>query len=208
MCQCRRGTCLICHDDSNKNCFALPKEEKSLKGKPDYANRFSYGDLIANDLGPYPGDYFYIELRRNSVTEKEAQHECIPSDNKSNSTPPTNNVLCGYLKIGNFLSILKRLGEYACVKDFNHCPASSFFAIGPRSSIPSWASNSATYSWVGDHTPLAKQSIWVPAHNPNDQSLLAERDVFVFLTLYKLYQLVLVDTSKLVTGTIPITISK
>jgi hypothetical protein len=40
------------------------------------------------------------------------------------------------------------------------------------------------------------------------QRQLGERDKFIFFTLYKLYQESLVDTSKLVTGSTPITISK
>ena len=71
----------------------------------------------------------------------------------------------------------------------------SFVGIGPQ--VPPWADRSV---------PIGKNEyVWVPAH-PRDT--FATRDSEMFLALYKLYQMSLVDTSKLVSGTTPITISK
>lgn len=115
-------------------------------------------------------------------------------------------MICGFFKLGNLLQIMKRLGNMACTdknKTNGVCPEGSVFQIGTEA--PPWAANSAPYKRLPPW-----ESIWVPAHDPNDprQSGLARRDEFIFVNLYKMYQLVLVDTSKLVTGNIPVTISK
>jgi hypothetical protein len=118
------------------------------------------------------------------------------------------------------MQIMQSLGVLACDKEKNpgKCPARSVFAIG--SNPPSWDPEKAPYVDFSVHVPVyPKKWIWVPAHDPGDhtataehpnvtESELAKRDEFMFFTLYKLYQMSLVDTSKLVTGPIPITISK
>jgi len=121
------------------------------------------------------------------------------------------NVLCGFIKVGNLIQILQNLADLACtdpkkLDDHNStaCEA-SIFGIGFKA--PPYAIVSAPYTDYPVSAHLSK-TIWVPAHDPKKQRDLYERDKFMFLQLYKLYQMSLVDTSKLVTGTIPITISK
>jgi hypothetical protein len=180
---------------------------------PNTSEQFSYGDQIVRNLWPTPYDVVYVELRKHGsnstggVDDAVAQRECADQ-------PPSNernDVICGFFKIGNVGQILQRLGEMACIQSDSLCPDSSVAAIGDR--VPGWATNSAPYGPVG-----SRRWIWIPAHNPQSNSQdpklneherrLGQRDEFMFLTLYKLYQMSLVDTSKLVTGQIPITISK
>lgn len=158
-----------------------------------------YSDEIANDIWPLPFDYFYVELR-NSAARSEAEREC-------HSSPPSDSlggVVCGYFKIGNLFEIMQRLAEAAC-HNAKDCPE-SVFGIGIV--VPSWAD---TYASFTDPDGI-KESVWVPAHDPSstdpEQRALAERDRESFLDLYRLYQMSLVDTSKLVTGAPAITISK
>jgi hypothetical protein len=162
-------------------------------------NEFSYKDKVVDGVWPVPQNYFYVELRKGEADGATAERDCF--SNLLKDSP--NGVVCGYFKIGNLLQIMQRLAEMACPYKDNdgiktHC-SQSIFGFG--TTAPSWADNSASYN---------HGSIWVPAHNPNapDPKGLVKRDRSAFYTLYKLYQTSLVDTSKLVTGTIPITISK
>jgi hypothetical protein len=50
--------------------------------------------------------------------------------------------------------------------------------------------------------------IWIPAHDPAKDPVLARGDRRMFALLYELYQMALVDTSRLLTTSTPITISK
>ncbi len=111
------------------------------------------------------------------------------------------------------MEIIRRLGEMACTSESKVdgvCPPYSFVEIGPK--VPWWAANWAPYGTLG-----SRNWVWEPAHSPQrlapgtdekEQRALEERDKFMFFTLYKLYQMSLVDTSKLVTGAPPVTISK
>jgi hypothetical protein len=207
------GDVMAC-DEMGNNCYpsgkgkqiAETKKEQELqqqKKQEAEKSAFSYGDKLIESWWPTPYDLVYVELRRNEVVDAQAKDECVDGD-----TTYPNNVICGIFKIGNLMQIMQRLGNMACTsenKAGDRCPDSSVFEIS-SSHPPFWATASAPY------TTIPKELIWVPAHNPystdKHQQSLAERDEFVFFTLYKLYQMSLVDTSKLVTGPVPITISK
>lgn len=164
-------------------------------------DQFSYADNVVGYVWPVPQDYFYFELRKGEVDGATAQRVCFP---KTKLYDFSNHVVCGFFKIGTLLDTMQRLADMAC----NHRDRSSIdkycqqsiFGIGDI--VPSWADNSAPYYRVKG--PF----VWVPAHNPTWNARLADRDRRAFLDLYKLYQMSLVDTSKLVTGIPPITISK
>jgi hypothetical protein len=164
-------------------------------------NEFSYADEVVRDVWPVPQDYFYIELRRGEVGGTTAERVC---HFQNDASAPVNDVICGYFKIGNLLEIMQRLADMACIYQdeqsiTTYC-SESVFGIG--SSVPAWAENSAPYQrGTGPY-------VWVPAHNPRLHPDLAERDRTAFFDLYKLYQMSLVDTSKLVPGTPAITIGK
>jgi hypothetical protein len=187
--------------------------------------RLLYSDKIVDNVWPVTQNYFYVELRRNNnhqsqfanVYNKTAEEACFGG---SKSSSEKNNIVCGYFKIGNFLQIMQRLASAACTtKDPDqvekYCPE-SIFGVGPD--VPSWAEASAPFTYRTRESGEQKEWAWVPAHNPqterelvmNDPKHLdlAKRDREAFFNLYKLYQMSLVDTSKLVTGAPPITISK
>ncbi len=192
------------------------------------ADQLSYGDEIVNYVWPEPQDYLYIELRnnvKNNVKEETVQEtvrrECFPKPADQTQTyDSSNNVMCGYFKIGNLSQIMRRLASMACefikrdgrLERVKECKE-GIFGFGPAA--PSWAEAWSSYTYP-DGT---KGKVFVPAHDPDlqdeadltlrqDEADLALRDRNMFFLLYKLYQMSLVDTSKLVTGTIPITISK
>jgi len=127
----------------------------------------------------------------------------------SSSRDQSSDVVCGYFKIGNLVEIMKRLGKMACYDtDPDAKKDACIFGIGGRLSAPSWADSSASFVYRSREGLNLTKSVWVPAHDPRKDAYRAERDRYMFLMLYKLYQTSLVDTSKLVTGTTPITISK
>lgn len=149
-----------------------------------------------------------------------SEHTADPRPSEINEVPAVRNVVCGYFKIGDLLEVFKHLAKKACDENIAHDPndpntdcSQSIFGVGPT--VPSWAllSTDYTYPRTGDGKPVT-ESIWMPAHNPTtplkagEKIQLGQRDERVFLLVYKLYQMSLVDTSKLVTGNIPITISK
>ncbi len=186
------------YDKKGNYALAKPKEDEAKKEV-----QLSYSDEIVSDVWPVWQDYFYVELRKGAADDATAERICHPQTDYVDYT--NNTVICGYFKIGNFLQIMQRLADQACTsKDpediEKYCPQ-SIFGIGPE--VPSWADGSASYK-DRERTDW----IWVPAHDPQTDHVLAERDRTQFLTLYKLYQMSLVDTSKLVTGLTPITISK
>ena len=164
-----------------------------------------YVDEIADDVWPIPYDYFYMELRNG--TREDAEREC-------HSNPPSDSpggVVCGYFKIGNLLQIMDRLADTACVYQdrrsiTRYCSQSIFGIAGNLASIPSWAENFAPYQSLTGR--LTGPYAYVPAHSPDWDSPRAKRDQAAFFNLYKLYQMSLVDTSKLVTGAPSITIPK
>ena len=172
-----------------------------------------YSDKIVNALWPVPQDYFYVELRQNDdpqhlpVYNKTAEDECF-NDRKS-ATP--NNLICGYFKIGNLLQIMQRLARPDRVCRFQdqklidaRCTQSIFGIADKLWKVPSWAENSAPYKGLTGR--LTGPYVYVPAHNPAWDSDRAKRDSETFFNLYKIYQMSLVDTSKLVTGAPAITI--
>jgi hypothetical protein len=171
---------------------------------------FSYADEVVSDVWPVPWDYLYVELRQG-VDAANAERLCHSQpDNNDQSS-----LICGYFKVGNLLQIMHRLATMACTdkgedKD-SICPE-SFFGIGSREDIPPWADRWAPYTYQTKAGGEETKWVWVPAHAPNTQGQnrpdLAQRDRKAFFMLYKLYQMSLVDTSKLVTGTLPITIGK
>jgi hypothetical protein len=170
-------------------------------------DQFSYADEVVKDVWPVPQDYFYVELRKGEVDGAAAARLC---HSQTDNVDRANNVVCGYLKIGNLLQIMQRLADMACPypsqdqTDIARYCSQSVFGIG--TSVPSWAENSAPYRHLVGPSKLQTESIWVPAHNPLVRPDLAERDRVAFFTLYKLYQTALVNTSSLVTGAYPITI--
>ena len=97
--------------------------------------------------------------------------------------------LCGYLAIGTFMATMRRLAEDAAAK-------SPQDVIGIGEKVPSGVDRSICLD--------SSTSVWVPFHSRPD---LANHDREMFVLLYKLYQMSLVDTSKLMTTT-PITIGK
>jgi len=178
-----------------------------------------YADEIIRYVEPFPQDYVYVELRNGglNVTADVAQNACFPKTQEESTAAdkllaetPGARVLCGYLKIGDFLSIMRRLADHACrpapgAPADRYCEGTqdrdSFVGIGPK--VPPWADRFVRVD--------GQDYVWVPAHRPTNnpgETDLAKRDREMFLEVYKLYQTSLVDTSKLVTGTTPITISK
>jgi hypothetical protein len=178
--------------------------------------RFSYANKVVRKQWPFPYDMVYVEMRHGLVDNATAERLCFSRPDDSNQ----NGLICGYFKIGNLLQIMQRLADLACdSKDPNNLEemgkycSESIFGIGFKA--PSWADTSAPFT----DSDGVEKFVWVPAHDPQKEYLvannaahyaknLAERDRKMFFTLYKLYQMSLVDTSKLVTGAPPITISK
>jgi hypothetical protein len=176
-------------------------------GQFSYAD-FSYADDVVQDLWPAPYDDVYVELRKNgtdnagrAVDDAAAKRLCFSKPDNLDQT----DLVCGYFKIGNLLGIMQRLAVMACryddPKEIEKNCEQSTFGIGPL--VPLWADTSASFTYAD-----GSESVWVPAHDPNTDPDLAERDRRMFFLLYKLYQMSLVDTTKLVTGAPPITISK
>jgi hypothetical protein len=116
---------------------------------------------------------------------------------------------------------MHRLADLACdskdpdnLEEMGKYCSESIFGIGFEA--PSWADTSASFI----DSDGVEKFVWVPAHDPQKEyptannmanhypKNLAGRDRRMFFTLYKLYQMSLVDTSKLVTGAPPVTISK
>jgi hypothetical protein len=160
--------------------------------------RLSYSDTIVQAVEPVPQDYVYIEFRQKEVDDDAANKACFkepPNGDLSIGVP----VICGYFKISNLFEIMKRLADMAC-EDIANPSDSCAFGIGYYNEIPTWADR---YVRFGTNN----QYIWEPAHSPVDK-INYDRDRKLFAVLYKLYQLSLVDTSKLVTGAPPITIGK
>ncbi len=202
-------------DGEHKGELKFDKSDKpvlrEIKDKsPSEYTKFSYSNDIIRTQWPFPFDEVYVELRNNSVKNPEAQKLCAESPPKeADASSPK--LVCGYFKIGNLLQIMHRLADNACDTKYPlgaesiYCRP-SIFGIGIA--VPPWADSYASFT---DPDGI-KEFAWVPAHNPNstdaNQRDLGERDRRAFLTLYKLYQMSLVDTSKLVTGAPSITISK
>jgi hypothetical protein len=141
-----------------------------------------------------------------------SEHGAGHAPTKANEDPAVATVICGYFKIGNLLEVFKHLAKRACDETIAHDPndpntdcSQSIFGVGPKA--PPWAriSTDYTYPRPSDGEPVT-ESIWMPAHNPSTPK--GQRDERVFQLVYKLYQMSLVDTSKLVTGSIPITKSQ
>jgi len=160
--------------------------------------RLSYSDTIVQAVEPVPQDYIYIELRHHGLVDDDAADKACfkePPDGDLSIGVP---VICGYFKISNLFEIMKRLADMACEDNANPSDSCAF-GIGYYDEIPSWADRYVAFG--------TNQYIWEPAHSPDDK-INYDRDRKLFAVLYKLYQLSLVDTSKLVTGAPPITISK
>jgi hypothetical protein len=164
-------------------------------------------DAIVGSLWPNPADYFYIDVTDTGVTNTLLYK-------KATDTSPR---ITGSFKVANLLEIMKRLGEMACDEDDPDLRKADNCVFGYSKSVifpvPRWADQSTTFVSRNNYLGARDiESVWVPAHDPNsrdpNQRKLAERDRYVFLELSKLYQTSLVDTSKLVTGSTPITISK
>ncbi len=180
------------------------EKERSVENVNSF-DRFSYSDEVINDVWPVTQNYFYVELRKNGtrppahpITDEIAERDCFTRP----GADPDNGLVCGYFKIGNLLQIMQRLAEMACTSTDparSSC-SSGNFGIGYH--VPSWADTSASFT----NTDGIEEYVWVPAHNPDTQHELAERDRRAFFTLYKLYQMSLVNTSQLVSGAPAITI--
>jgi hypothetical protein len=190
---------------------------KTRNSAVDHGERFSYADEVVKAVWPVTKDYFYVELRKNKltvgnapvITDAVAKRACFPEPN--DKLDPGNNVVCGYFKIGNLLQIMRRLARPDMVCRFQdqklidaRCTQSIFGIADSRLRVPSWAENSAPYKGLTGR--LTGPYVYVPAHNPAWDSDRAKRDSETFFNLYKVYQMSLVDTSKLVTGAPAITI--
>jgi hypothetical protein len=168
-------------------------------------DRFSYSDEVVSEVWPVTQNYFYIELRKNDhrmpghlIADETAERDCYSSPDDD----PDNGVVCGYFKIGNLLQIMHRLAKMACTSTDQGDPSCSASNFGIGYHVPSWADTSASFL----DTDGVEKYVWVPAHNPVRQYDLAQRDRRAFFTLYKLYQMSLVNTSQLVSGAPAITI--
>ena len=152
------------------------------------------------------------------IFDKDVKELCYPDPSRDGSKTggdKAQHVLCGYAKVGDLLDIMQRLANQACHTADGSAGLGcehSFFSIGPNK--PSFAVASADINLGPEYLGLAteREEIWVPAHNPHDrdplQAARGRRDLIEFSLLYKLYQMSLVDTSKLANGSIPFTISK
>jgi hypothetical protein len=216
--ECELGTCEggKCSQEGKcvgDKCKAKECESGTCEGDQ---TKLLYSDEIVDGVWPVPQDYFYIELRKNYDPEHlpkddDPEHRGIPPVynttaekvcfGRPDADEKNNDVVCGYLKIGNLLQIMQRLATLVCTpaKNNGRCDDENIFAVGPRSSVPAWAERKTQ---IGTN-----QYIWEPAHDPKTD-LSGVKDQQMFSYLYKLYQMSLVDTSKLVTGAPPITISK
>jgi hypothetical protein len=174
-------------------------------------DNLSYVDDIANYVWPVFSDYFYFELRRNQADDANAKAACFPDG--GNMPDNAGSVVCGFFKIGRLITIMQRLARSACAE--HALDDSCVFGFG--NDIPSWAESFAPYqpsarpdAWA--YKQVAGPYVWVPAHDPKSdrrsERELGERDQEAFATLYELYQMSLVDTSRIVTGFPPVTISK
>jgi hypothetical protein len=200
--ECEAGQCEPGECELNR---CEPAECYSGKCNSD-KTRLLYSDKIIDYVSPVWPDYFYVELRRNDpdphhhntvIYNNDAEQACFGSREKK----PRSNLVCGFLKIGNLLQIMQRLADMACKGSdlaSGHCERGAIFAIGRN--VSAWADRSMQ---IGP-----SEYIWEPAHNPQTNRPLAELDRTMFSDLYELYQMSLVDTSRLVTGAPPITISK
>jgi hypothetical protein len=209
--ECESGTCdagkCVMGKCVSQTCQATKCESGECESDK---TKLLYSDKIVNYVWPVPQDYFYLEFRRNDdpqhlgispVYNKTAEDACFGRPQSPDEKK--NDIVCGYLKIGNLLQIMQRLATLVCTDTpttdafKGRCDDANIFAVGPR--VPAWAERK---------TPIGgNEYIWEPAHNPQvDPNGL--RDQQTFSSLYKLYQMSLVDTSKLVTGAPPITISK
>jgi hypothetical protein len=175
--------------------------------------RLLYSDNIINWTWPVPQNYFYVEVRHQpeptdtlqpKVTSKDVQQMCFEhSDDHDYSN---GKVVCGFLKIGNFLQIMRRLADMAQTCRDRHDPnddacKASNIAIGSYPP-PLWADR-----WEAIGTDV----VYEPAHNPNsvgEEGKLGMRDRDVFNYLYELYQISLVNTAQLVSTAPAITIAK
>lgn len=181
-----------------------------------------YVELRQNKLDyKNPPDDKSNKLDHDLVKDSKAKELCAQGPPKEGDTSYPG-LVCGFFKIGNLLQIMHRLADNACdsinppgaegmdvsqySKAIDEYCSPSIFGIGIV--VPSWADSYAPFT----NPDGIKEFAWVPAHDPNstdpDQHDLGERDRRAFLTLYKLYQMSLVDTSKLITGAPAITISK
>ena len=148
-------------------------------------------DTIINRTLPYPRQYVYVELRSGDP----AKARC---DNGK--------ALCGYLRVGNFMSVMRRLSA----RTPKMCGALSPTAFGVRSKAPPWADRVVSYPCLLNGK-LTNGVIYIPNNQPGpdpENPGPADGDRETFLMLYKLYQTAIGDTSKLLPTTTPITISK
>jgi len=175
-------------------------------------DQFWYSPKVVHSVWPVANRYFYFELRHDEAGGLASEQACFPDLSKNASATyipvPTKGVVCGYFEIGTLLEIMQRL---SCAGDplDQKCHDSSIFGIGQE--VPKWADTYAPFEHRTNSGNVEKEWVWVPNHDPGGdekQREDADRDRRMFLALYKLYQLSLVDTSKLVTGITPVTISK
>jgi len=175
--------------------------------------QFWYGPKVVHFVWPVANRYFYFELRHDNAGGLASEQACFrdPAKNASATDPvlPTEGVVCGYFEIGTLLEIMQRLscaGEPLDQK--SKCYDNSIFGIGTE--VPKWADTYAPFEHRTSSGNVEKGWVWVPNHDPgpDNKNADADRDRRMFLALYKLYQLSLVDTSKLVSGITPVTISK
>jgi hypothetical protein len=196
--------------------FASPTPAPSLLsfGKASPTVAINRADLPETVVGQRPvrrtGQTGTSTTPSQQLTDGNVEQLCYPEE--QNGLPADNaDVVCGYAKVGNLLEIMQRLGDQACgPQDLESKCKRSIFGVGPKA--PEWAFMSARDAYQTSEAVEQSGVIWVPAHNPNsskdEERKLGERDMEEFTLLYKLYQMSLVDTSKLATSSIPITISK
>jgi len=172
-------------------------------------DQMSYGDELVSQIWPVAYDYFYVEVRKKTELRERAPDDSTAKRlcaTPGSSDDQGNGPICGFFKVGNLLQIMQRLGDMC--SDIRSAQEKDACIFGIGSSAPTWADSSAEYVSRPERVIDEKKSIWVPGHDPKDEQHLARRDRYIFMTLYKLYQMSVVDTSKLVTTAPAITISK
>lgn len=136
----------------------------SVKQKTPEESNLPYADEIIREAEPFPQDYVYFELR-SGATSDIAQRACFPGNKDERAKyKDAKGVLCGYLKIGDLISIMNRLAENACRPPANapadfDCAAFPNSVIGIGRKVPSWADGSVKMN--------NEEYVWVPAHSPS-----------------------------------------
>ena len=136
---------------------------------------------IRKNVQPDPQDFIYVEL--HGRTPEFQDYKAVPK-------------IKGYVKIRNFIEILEFLAKKPLPSDLaNWKGPPDGLLIGSGDQPPAWTPDRIT-SYKGKY-------VWLPS---SPEATVRERDLQAFSWLYTLYQLSVVDTTKL--PQVPVTISK